>query len=165
MNFNKTVRWAILLTALFPTFFGLLALLNNTSGFSDTVQYAVGPTIAMTDTYGNPAQTWRAITSPIIAQIALIVITLFEASAGVVGAIAMYKMLKTINQPFEQFQQAKSLLIISCTLAILVWGIGFAVIAGEFFLTWQSKTTIETQLGGLIYTIPCFLVMIFALCH
>jgi len=165
MNFNKTIRWSLILMALFPTLLGLLAFLNNTSGFADTVKYAVGPTIAMTDTYGNSAQIWRAMTAPIFAQIALIMITLFETAAGITGAIAIYKMIKTINAPFEAFQKAKAFLVLACTLAILVWGIGFVVIAGEFFLSWQSKTTIQTQLAGLINALPCFLVLLFAVTH
>ncbi len=165
MTYNTTVRASIIVMALFPTLWGILALLNNSSGFAKTAQYAVAPMLAMTDTYGNPAQTWRAIHSPFAGEIGLILITLFETLAGLFGLWSIVKMIKTINAPFQDFQQAKSLLIISCTLAVLVWGIGFAVIAGDYFLAWQSKSGLDTQIGGLIYAIPCFLTLILAIVH
>ncbi|MDE1306329.1 DUF2165 domain-containing protein [Vibrio aestuarianus] len=165
MRYNTTIRLAIILMALFPTLWGIFSFLNNTSGFQGTVQYAVAPMLAMTDTYGNPAQTWRAIQSPLAAEIGLIAITIFETLAGLLGLWSMIKMFRNIKAPYSEFQQAKVPLILSCLLAILVWGIGFAVIAGDYFLAWQSKTTLDTQIGGLIYAIPCFLTMILAVIH
>lgn len=165
ITYKQTVRFSIIVMALFPTLWGLLSLMNNISGFSKTAQYAVAPMLAMTDTYGNPAQTWRAIEVPFAGEIGLIVITLFETLAGLFGLWSMVTMTRNINAPFQDFQQAKSLLIISCTLAILVWGIGFAVIAGDYFLAWQSSTSLSTQNGGLIYAIPCFLTLILAIVH
>ncbi len=165
MNYTKTVRLSLIAMALFPTLWGLFSLLNNTSGFSGTVQFAVQPMLAMTDTYGNPAQTWRAIDSLIVAQIVLGLITMVEGLAGFMGLIALIKMIRALNAPYANFEQAKAWLVASATLAVLVWGIGFAVIAGDFFLAWQSKQTLATQIGGLIYAIPCFLTIIFAVIH
>ncbi|KEY60821.1 DUF2165 family protein [Serratia sp. DD3] len=165
MEFKKVARWSIIAMAMFPTLWGLLALLNNTSGFSGTVQYAVAPMLAMTDTYGNPAQTWRAIDSLLAAQIGLVLITATEALAGILGLLAMVKMVSAINAPYSAFERGKAYLLASCVLAVLVWGVGFAVIAGDYFLAWQSKTTLATQVGGLIYAIPCFLTLILALVH
>ncbi|WP_127960278.1 DUF2165 family protein [Serratia microhaemolytica] len=163
--YKKSQRLAIIAMALFPTLWGLLALLNNTSGFAGTVQYAVQPMLAMTDTYGNPAQTWRAIESLWVAKVALGLITTVETLAGVLGLIALVKLIRTISAPYADFQRAKAWLIISCTLAVLVWGVGFAVIAGDYFLAWQSKQTLATQIGGLIYAIPCFLTLLLAVAH
>ena len=105
MTYNTTVRASIIVMALFPTLWGILALLNNSSGFAKTAQYAVAPMLAMTDTYGNPAQTWRAIHSPFAGEIGLILITLFETLAGLFGLWSIVKMIKTINAPFQDFQQ------------------------------------------------------------
>lgn len=165
MTYRTTVRLSIIAMGLFPTLWGLLAFLNNTSGFAKTANYAVAPMLAMTDTYGNPAQTWRAIDATFAGETALIIITLVETLAGLFGFWALITMTKNIHAPFQDFQRAKSPLIISCTLAILVWGIGFAVIAGDYFLAWQSKSSLDTQLGGLIYAIPCFLTLILTIIH
>ncbi len=165
MNYHTMVRLSIVAMALFPTVWGLLSLLNNTSGFGGTVQYAVFPLFSMTDTYGNPAQTWRAIHSMLVAQIGLVLITAIETLAGITGLVAMVKLLRTLCAPYAEFEQAKGWLVLSCTLAILVWGVGFAVIAGDYFLAWQAKTTLATQIGGLIYAIPCFLTLILTVVH
>ena len=165
MTYQTTVRCSIIVMALFPTLWGILAFMNNTSGFAKTAQYAVAPMLAMTDTYGNPAQTWRAIDVPLAGEVGLVLITLFETLAGLFGLWSIVRMLKCINAPFHDFQQAKSPLIIACTLAVLVWGIGFSVIAGDYFLAWQSATSLDTQLGGLIYALPCFLTLLLAIVH
>ena len=165
MSYQLSVRLSIISMALFPTLWGIFSFMNNTSGFDGTLQYAVAPMLAMTDTYGNPAQTWRAISSPYLAQIALVLITSAETLAGLLGVFSIFKMLKALKQPFANFQKAKVPLIFSCLLAILVWGVGFMVVAGDYFLAWQSKTTLDTQIGGLIYAVPCFLLLIFATTH
>lgn len=165
MQYKTTVRFSIILMALFPTLWGIFSFLNNTSGFEGTVKYAVAPILSMADTYGNPAQTWRAITSPFMAQLGLVLITIFETLAGLLGLWSILNMIKCIKKPYSEFQQAKVPLIMACILAVLVWGVGFSVIAGDYFLAWQSKTTLDTQIGGLIYAIPCFLTMILAVVH
>lgn len=165
MAYKTTVRLALIIMGLFPTLWGLLSLLNNISGFSSTVQYAVAPLLSMTDTYGNPAQTWRAIDSIWAAKIALSLITAVETAAGLMGLLAIIKMLQTLQAPYPVFEQAKTYLVIACVLAIGVWGIGFAVIAGDYFLTWQSESGLATQQGGLVYAVPCFLTLILAVVH
>ena len=165
MKYDTTVRLSIIFMALFPTLWGIFSFLNNTSGFDGTVQYAVAPMLSMADTYGNPAQTWRAIQSPLAAQIGLIAITIFETLAGLLGLWAMFKMIKNIKGSVSDFQQAKIPLIWSCVIALLVWGVGFAVVAGDYFLAWQSKSGLDTQIGGLIYAVPCFLTRILTVIH
>ena len=165
MNYKQIIRLAIILMALFPTLWGILAFMNNTSGFTGTAQNAVAPMLSMSDTYGNPAQTWRAITSPMAANIFLAIITVVETLAGLLGLWSIFKLVKAFKGTSKAFDDAKSPLILSCVLAILVWGVGFAVIAGDYFLAWQSKTTLATQIGGLIYAIPCFLTLILAVIH
>ena len=165
MSYKQTVRLSIILMALFPTLWGLFSFMNNTSGFAGTAQYAVAPLLSMSDTYGNPAQTWRAITSPMAANIFLAIITAVETLAGLLGLWSIFKLLKAFKDTPKAFEDAKSPLVLSCVLAILVWGVGFAVIAGDYFLAWQSKTTLATQIGGLIYAIPCFLTLILAVIH
>ena len=64
MDLRLANRLSLVVMALFPALWGLLGDLNNLTDFSGTATNAVGPMIAMTNTYGNPLQTWRAITSP-----------------------------------------------------------------------------------------------------
>lgn len=164
-TYKHTVRLVVLSLALFPTLWGVFSFLNNTSGFDSTVEYAVKPMLAMTDTYGNPAQTWRAVTVDWAASIGLIGITFMETMAGVLGAIGMFKMIMAFKGSYAAFQMGKLFVIGGCTCAILVWGVGFMVIAGDWFLAWQSKSGLNTQLGAMLYVVPCFFTLLTCLVH
>ena len=71
MDLRTVKRLALIVMALFPALWGVLGDLNNATAFSSTADNAVAPLIAMTNTYGNPWQTWRAITAPWAAPVGL----------------------------------------------------------------------------------------------
>ncbi|WP_035053504.1 DUF2165 family protein [Andreprevotia chitinilytica] len=164
-SYYLTIRLALIVLALFPTLWGLFSFLNNVSGFEGTAKFAVAPMLAMTDTYGNPAQTWRAISAPWAAQVGLVMITATETLAGLLGLWSIIKMARALKAEYPVFASAKIPLILSCVAAVSAWGLGFMVVAGDWFLAWQSKGALATQLGGMIYTLPCFLVLIAAIVH
>jgi predicted small integral membrane protein len=159
-------RFALIVMALFPALWGLLGDLNNATDFSGTANNAVHPMIAMTNTYGNPWQTWRAITAPWAAPVGLGIIMAVETAAGILGIIAIIVMLANLRGSPAAFAKGKAWMILACLAAILVWGVGFMVVAGDWFLTWQAKTEpVATQLGAMIYFLPCALGLIVAMIH
>ena len=44
-EYNRLWRYVLMALCLFPALWGILAFLNNTSGFDSTVEYAVKPLI------------------------------------------------------------------------------------------------------------------------
>lgn len=160
MSHTSAKRLAPIVLLLFPGLWGVLALLNNVSGFSGTVSGAIRPLLAMTDTYGDPAQTWRAITAPWAAPAALVAITLAETTAGVLSLLGIAALLRNFRAPAAHWNAAKVPGILGCLAAILVWGVGFMVIAGDWFLSWQGKGGIDGQLGGLIYALPAMVALL-----
>src|SRR5271170_8195664 len=108
VDLRTVKRLALIVMALFPALWGLLGDVNNATDFTDTVNSAVRPMIEMTNTYGNPWQTWRAITAPWAAPIGLLVIMLLETSAGVFGAIAVVVMLINIRASPARFAKGKA---------------------------------------------------------
>ena len=159
-------RMALIVMALFPALWGLLGDLNNFADFSGTATNAVKPLIAMTNTYGNPLQTWRAITAPWAAPVGLIVIMAVETAAGVLGAVSVVVMLANLRASAAAFAKGKAWMIFACLCAVLVWGVGFMVVAGDWFLAWQAKSDpLATQLGAMIYFLPCALALIVAMIH
>ena len=164
--YQQAQRDALIVLAFFPALWGIFSLLNNLGGFAGTAEYAVYPMLNMKDTYGNPAQIWRAIDSLTVAKIGLMGITTIEALAGVLGFYAIFKMIKSRRQVIAEFDRAKTPLIYACLCAIAVWGLGFMVIAGDWFLAWQAKENpLATQLGGMIYTLPCLLTLLACMVH
>jgi predicted small integral membrane protein len=57
-------------------------------------------------------------------------------------------------------------MILACLCAVLVWGVGFMVVAGDWFLTWEAnKDPLGVQLGAMIYFLPCALALVLAMTH
>jgi predicted small integral membrane protein len=166
MDLQLVKRFALIVMALFPALWGLLGDLNNATDFTGTANNAVKPLIAMTNTYGNPWQAWRAITAPWAAPVGLVLIMAVETAAGILGAISIAVMLINIRASAAAFAKGKAWMILACLSAILVWGVGFMVVAGDWFLTWQAnKDPLSTQLGAMIYFLPCALALIVAMIH
>ena len=166
MNVSRVQRIAVIVMGLFPAIWGLLSLLNDVTDFPGTVDSAIRPMIAMTDTYGNPQQTWRAITAPWAAPLGLVGIIVVETLAGIFAAIGVILMAVHFRGSAADFARGKASMMLGAVMGILVWGIGFMVIAGDWFLAWQAKTDpLSTQLGGMIYMLPCALALIVAMIH
>jgi predicted small integral membrane protein len=166
VNERVVKRFALIVMALFPALWGLLGDLNNATDFTGTANNAVRPMIAMTNTYGNPWQTWRAITATWAAPVGLVIIMTVETIAGILGTLSIVLMLANIRGSVAAFARGKALMILSCLFAILVWGVGFMVVAGDWFLAWEAnKDPLSTQLGAMIYFLPCAIALIVAMIH
>lgn len=155
VNTRNVMRLALIVFALFPALWGFLGLLNDATDFNDTVVNAVKPMIEMTNTYGNPLQQARAITLPGAATVGLIGIMTVETLAGICGLIGLVLMVLNIFGPTAKFEHGKAWMMLGCVFAVLIWGVGFMVIAGDYFLSWEAKTMpLSNQLGGMIYFLP-----------
>ncbi|SEQ41843.1 Predicted small integral membrane protein [Devosia sp. YR412] len=166
VNTRNVGRLALIGMALFPTLWGFLGLLNDVTDFNDTLVNAVEPMIQMTDTYGNPLQQVRAITAPWVGPVALVAIIAVETLAGIFGLIGLVLMLLNLGRSSADFARGKAWMMLGCLFAVLIWGVGFMVIAGDWFLSWEAKTnSLDGQLGGMIYFLPNALGLILATLH
>src|SRR5438105_4410215 len=118
MELKLAKRFALVVMTLFPTLWGLLGGLNNLTDFSGTANNAVKPLISMATTYGNPLQTWRAITAPWAPPVGLAMITTMETLAGVLGVVALVVMLANIRRDAADFAKGKAWMILACLCAI-----------------------------------------------
>lgn len=160
---RNVTRLALIVFALFPTLWGFLGLLNDATDFNDTVVNAVKPMIEMTNTYGNPLQQARAITAPWAAPLGLVGIMTVETLAGICGLVGLVIMVLNVFGSTAKFDHGKAWMMLGCVFAVLIWGIGFMVIAGDYFLSWEAKTMpLSNQLGGMIYFLPNALGLLFA---
>lgn len=158
-NNNFAFKFSQIAVLILPALLGIFGFLNNVSGWQGTVNFAIKPLLAMDGTYDIYWQKIRAVDSLLISKIALFGITATETAVGVLNATAIVLMIKNFNNP-QKYNTAKNFAFVGCALGVLVWGAGFIAIAGDFFLAWQSGG-LNTQLGGLIYMLPCFLALIY----
>ncbi|MBV2144578.1 DUF2165 domain-containing protein [Falsochrobactrum sp. TDYN1] len=166
MNDIIVKRFACIIMALFPALWGLFSFLNNTADFTDTAQNAVAPLLSMTDTYGNPALTWRAVTASWAPYLGLGAITTIETLAGILATAGILKMLSSFRKDYSEFARGKAWAMLGALCAIAVWGIGFMVVGGDWFMAWQAKENpLNTQLGALLYALPCMMALVVMMIH
>lgn len=166
MSMRLAQRLALIAFALFPAIWGWLGLINDATDFNDTAQNAVKPMIEMTNTYGNPWQTLRAIKFAWAPDVALVAIMAAETLAGLLATIGLLVMLRHLFGATADFARGKAWMILGAIVAVLVWGVGFMVIAGDWFLAWEASTNpLNTQLGAMVYFLPCALALLAAMFH
>lgn len=166
MNELRISRLACVVFALFPALWGLFGFMNNTVSFTETARNAVEPLLSMRDTYNISGQAWRAINSEWLAFVGLGLITVLEATAGFISCIGIVIMLRNFTGEYNAFAKGKAWAILGAISAILVWGLGFMVIAGDWFMAWQAQNSpLSTQLGAMIYMLPCALAVIVLMIH
>ncbi|MGJ3448728.1 DUF2165 family protein [Enterobacter sp. PTB] len=166
MNELRISRLVCLVMALFPALWGIFSFMNNIADFAGTAQNAVEPMLSMKDTWNVPGQAWRAVNLPEAPYIGLAVITTIETLAGVLASVGLILMLKNFTQSYQQFSTGKAWAMAGATCAILVWGVGFMVVAGDWFMAWQAKENpLSTQLGALLYMVPNTLALLVFLSH
>lgn len=89
--------------------------------------------LAMDTTFKSPNTMWRAITSTGLANAAYIAIIAWETIAAVVLITAFVAWLR------GRTTGARRLSIIGWLMWVLLFGLGFIVIGGEWFEMWESS--------------------------
>jgi predicted small integral membrane protein len=162
MNEITMSRLSCILLSLFPALWGIFSLLNNTADFAGTAQHAVAPLLTMQDTYQVPGLMWRAVTAEWAGQLGLAIITTLESLAGIAATVGVVLMLKHLGHSYTAFAKGKAWAMLGALCAIAVWGLGFMVVAGDWFMAWQAKENpLAVQLGALLYMVPNALTLMF----
>ncbi|WP_199635373.1 DUF2165 family protein [Serratia sp. PAMC26656] len=162
MNEIKVSRLSCIVLSLFPALWGIFSLLNNTADFASTARHAVAPLLSMQDTYQVPGLMWRAVTAPWAGMVGLALITLLESLAGIMAAFGIALMVKHLGHPYAAFAKGKAWAMLGAFCAIAVWGLGFMVVAGDWFMAWQARDNpLAVQLGALLYMLPNALALMF----
>ena len=121
---------------------GLFCLFVAFDKFTDyaTNYLFVQHVLSMDTTLPGNSLKYRAITSPVLWQLAYAAIIAAESLAGllfVVGAVVLWRVRLALAATFDH---AKSYAIAGAALAFLIWFFGFMVVGGEWFAMWESPT-------------------------
>lgn len=153
-------RLSCIILSLFPALWGIFSLLNNIADFANTARHAVGPLLAMQDTYQVPALIWRALSGQWAGMVGYyhrVGIAGWDGCSG--GCCADGETFEP--HPYEMFAKDKAWAMLGALCAIVVWGLGFMVVAGDWFMAWKAKENpLAIQLGALVYMVPNTLVLI-----
>lgn len=117
-------------------FFALVAIENVTD--YDTNWVFLRHVLAMDTIFPDSTLKWRAITDERLAAAFYWLIIIWEALAALVLLIASTRLLAA-SRDAKRFIAAKPVAVLGLTLGLLLYGLGFTVIGGEWFVMWQSK--------------------------
>ena len=109
---------------------------------------------------GQTTQVWRALPDALVKPFYTLMF-LGEFLVGVLAIIGVILMLKNIHKDHEHFEKAKRWVYLACGWGIVVWGLGFFEIGGDWFLAWQNNNLGSFQQGSLMYVIEIAVVFIY----
>jgi predicted small integral membrane protein len=119
--------------------FCLLVAFGNVTDYQANFLF-VKHVMSMDTTYPGNTLMYRAITSPELWHAAFVLIIIGEALAGVLFLAGAIRLFQARRDPGAVFDSAKGWTVAGALVAFLVWFFGFMVVAGEWFLMWQSET-------------------------
>jgi predicted small integral membrane protein len=116
----------------------MMAAFDNLTDYASNFEF-VRHVLAMDTTFPGNAGMWRAISWTPLYHLAYALIIAAELAIGALAGLSAVRMVRHWSHA-ELFRPAKAVAVIALTLGILLWLGGFEVIAGEFFMMWQSRT-------------------------
>jgi len=128
----------VALVAAVACFFTLVAF-GNVTDYGANWKF-VTHVMSMDTTFQDPDLMWRAVTNPKLQHAAYGTIITWQALTALVLWIGVIRLARAAAADREVFAQARSVAIVGLTMGLLLYAIGFLVVAGEWFAMWQSHT-------------------------
>jgi predicted small integral membrane protein len=141
--------------------FTLLVAFDNITDYTTNYLF-VQHVLSMDTTFPGSELRYRAITNPILWQVAYALIIAGEAVTGALFLAGAIRLFQARNALGADFNRAKALAVAGATLAFLVWFFGFMVVAGEWFAMWESQTW-NGQEPAFRFYVTVLVVLIFVL--
>jgi predicted small integral membrane protein len=131
------VRMAKSLLILTVALYLTLVVVNNLTDYNTNLHF-VQHVMLMDTTYGTTATESRVVRNPLLHRLAYDGLIIWEATAALLCALGTYRLLRALNADSESFCRSKALAVSGLLTALLLWGIAFIAIGGEWFMMWQS---------------------------
>ncbi|HML28755.1 MAG TPA: DUF2165 domain-containing protein [Hyphomicrobium sp.] len=152
-------RYAKIVMCFVLGLFCLLVTFNNITDYATNYVF-VQHVLSMDTTLPGSTLTYRAVSNPVLWQIAYAAIIAAEALTGVLFIAGTAALWRARRASGEIFNAAKSYVVAAATLAFLIWFFGFMVVGGEWFAMWESQTWNGQQAAFRFY-ISVLAVLIF----
>jgi predicted small integral membrane protein len=105
---------------------------------TDTNRHAVGAVLSMKATIHNPGVDWRAVTNSTVANIAYVLIVIWEYLTAFVLLAAGGVWCRVLTGRPRGLETAVKLSSLGWTMGIVLFLGGFLTIAGEWFRMWGN---------------------------
>jgi predicted small integral membrane protein len=124
------------LVAVIGVFFAVVAF-GNVTDYATNWGF-VRHVLAMDTIFPDSTLKWRAITDPRIAALGYRLIIAWEALTAAILLYAAARMAAAARDP-THFVATKPIAVLGLTFGLLLYGLGFMVVGGEWFAMWQSQ--------------------------
>ena len=118
--------------------YAFIVAYNNVVDYGSNYQF-VRHVLSMDTTFPDNALMHRAITNESIWRVAYASIMAIEGLTAFLLALGAVMLLGRLRAPAEVFNRSKVWAVAGLTVGFALWFFGFMVIAGEYFVMWQSK--------------------------
>ena len=120
----------------------VVALWGFTGAFHNIVDWggtmgAVGAAVSMA-TFEGGAESWQAMSSPIVIWLGALFIMLSKLTAAVLCTMGATRMWRVRGADGGSFNSAKQYALAGCSVAMIMLFGGFVVIAETWFELWRS---------------------------
>lgn len=133
------LRYAKIAVATIPMLLGFFAVLNNLTAYTETLENVVEPILCMRHVFEDSDQRWRALCHPVLLHGVSLLVISAELMIGLIAASGVWLMYGARGASSITFSESMSRVSLACALGVVVWGIGFFVIIGDWFLAWQGQ--------------------------
>ncbi|GHF40629.1 membrane protein [Streptomyces mashuensis] len=145
---------ALALTATVAVSTALVAF-GNITDFGTNEEF-VRHVLAMDTTFQDPDLMWRAITDHALQDAVYVAIIAWETAAALVLLAATVQWVRGLAGRTLGHGRARRLTTVGLVMLLLLFGLGFMAIGGEWFAMWQSSkwngldaATREVLLAGI----------------
>jgi predicted small integral membrane protein len=126
---------ATVLTATVALYMTLVAF-GNITDFGTNQQF-VQHVLSMDTTFKDPDLMWRAVESPTLHNAAYVAIIAWETLAASVLLAATWFWITGLRR--NAYDRARAASTVGLVMMLLLFGMGFLAIGGEWFAMWQSS--------------------------
>ena len=121
---------------------GTVAALFLAFAFGNLTDYGtnwafVQHVLSMDTIFADSTLRWRAITDPALQTAAYWSIIAWQLATAAVLVVSTIRLALAIGDP-ARFQAVKGYAAVGLIMALLLYGLGFTVVGGEWFAMWQS---------------------------
>ncbi len=138
--------------ALFAALVGMNNMLDYEINFA-----GVRHVMLMDSVFPGNNSMWRAVTAPWLHHFAYWLIIAAELAIALLGFWGAFELWRARRDAAE-FNRRKTKAVLALVLGVLLWFTGFVVVAGEWFLMWQSETW-NAQQPAFIFAASFFLIL------
>ncbi|MEU3597698.1 DUF2165 domain-containing protein [Streptomyces sp. NPDC006798] len=136
MAFGTISAAAAVFTAVVAAYMALVAF-GNITDFGTNREF-VRHVLAMDTTFRDEDVMWRAVESRTVADIAYVAIIVWETLTAAVLLLAAGYWARGLRRGGDR-RRARRASTLGLLMVVLLFGLGFVVIGGEWFQMWQSS--------------------------